>query len=220
MNEDILNGAIRVLTSYGPIKFTTTRVAQAAGISVGSLYQYYPNKESLLFALHQREMRQEWVAIERMLGDARKSPYERVSAMIEMFFQGESEESPSLRGLVEDAQAHFRDSREYRELRREADARIGLLLAQTLPGTRTDVELAFLADVFSTVIENVGKAVALRGLSREEVSRWSRAVTDMLCGYAGIGVTRETGSDPLPVIAAAPRAARRARLIPIRSTGR
>ena len=208
MNEDILNGAIRVLTSYGPIKFTTTRVAQAAGISVGSLYQYYPNKESLLFALHQREMRQEWVAIERMLGDARKSPYERVSAMIEMFFQGESEESPSLRGLVEDAQAHFRDSREYRELRREADARIGLLLAQTLPGTRTDVELAFLADVFSTVIENVGKAVALRGLSREEVSRWSRAVTDMLCGYAGIAVTRETGCDPLPVIAAAPRAAR------------
>lgn len=196
MNEDILNGAIRVLTSYGPIKFTTTRVAQAAGISVGSLYQYYPNKESLLFALHQREMRQEWVAIERMLGDARKSPYERVSAMIEMFFQGESEESPSLRGLVEDAQAHFRDSREYRELRREADARIGLLLAQTLPGSRTDAELAFLADVFSTVIENVGKAVALRGLTRDEVSRWSRAVTDMLCGYAGIALAAGDRCEP------------------------
>lgn len=209
MNEDILNGAIRVLTSYGPIKFTTTRVAQAAGISVGSLYQYYPNKESLLFALHQREMRLEWMAIERMLSDARLAPYERVAAMIEMFFQGESEEAPSLRGLVEDAQAHFRDSREYRDLRKEADARIGLLLAQALPGKRTDRDLAFLADVFSTVIENVGKAVALRSLSREEVSRWSRAVTDMLCGYAGIALTPQAeDTAPHPVAAPAPRAVR------------
>lgn len=209
MNEDILNGAIRVLTSYGPIKFTTTRVAQAAGISVGSLYQYYPNKESLLFALHQREMRLEWMAIERMLSDARLAPYERVAAMIEMFFQGESEEAPSLRGLVEDAQAHFRDSREYRDLRKEADARIGLLLAQALPGKRTDRDLAFLADVFSTVIENVGKAVALRSLSREEVSRWSRAVTDMLCGYAGIALTPQAeDAAPQPAAAPAPRAVR------------
>jgi len=208
MNEDILNGAIRVLTSYGPIKFTTTRVAQAAGISVGSLYQYYPNKESLLFALHQREMRQEWVVIERMLGDARLTPYERVAAMIEMFFQGESEESPSLRGLVEDAQAHFRDSREYRDLRKEADGRIGMLLAQAIPGERTDRELAFLADVFSTVIENVGKAVALRSLSREEISRWSRAVTDMLCGYAGIPAVRAAGSETPPARMPSPRIAR------------
>ncbi len=210
MNDDILNGAIRVLTAYGPIKFTTTRVAQAAGISVGSLYQYYSNKESLLFALHQREMRQEWVAIEKMLTDSRLTPYARVAAMTEMFFQGESEESPSLRGLVEDAQAHFRDSREYRQLRREADSRIGSMLAAAIPGTRTESELEFLADVFSTVIENVGKAVALRSLTREEVSRWSRAVTDMLCGYAGIAVTTATSTGPADPATALPARAVRA----------
>ena len=210
MNDDILNGAIRVLTAYGPIKFTTTRVAQAAGISVGSLYQYYSNKESLLFALHQREMRQEWVAIEKMLTDSRLTPYARVAAMIEMFFQGESEESPSLRGLVEDAQAHFRDSREYRQLRREADSRIGSMLAAAIPGARTESELAFLADVFSTVIENVGKAVALRSLTREEISRWSRAVTDMLCGYAGIAVATATATGPVDPATALPARAVRA----------
>ena len=186
MNEDILNGAIRVLTDVGPLKFTTTRVAQAAGISVGSLYQYYPNKESLLFALHQREMRQEWEAIEQILLDPGVTPYQRVAAMIETFFQGESEESPSLRGLVEDAQAHFRDSREYRQLRREADARIAQLLQAALPPGQPEADLAFLADVCSTVIENVGKAIAVRGLSRAEVSRWSRAITEMLCRHAGI----------------------------------
>lgn len=198
MNEDILNGAIRVLTAYGPIKFTTTRVAQAAGISVGSLYQYYPNKESLLFALHQREMQAEWTGVERMLGDTRLTPYERVATMTEMFFQGESEESPSLRGLVEDAQAHFRDSREYRQLRREADARIALLLASALPEPRSEGELTFLADIFSTVIENVGKSIALRTMPRAEVSRWSQAITGMLCRYAGIAIEEGARRRPGP----------------------
>jgi AcrR family transcriptional regulator len=69
MNEDILTGAIRVLAKHGPLKFTTTRVAEAAGISVGSLYRYYPNKESLLFALHEREIRVTRDAVRRILND-------------------------------------------------------------------------------------------------------------------------------------------------------
>ncbi len=189
MNDDILNGAIRVLAEVGPIRVTTTRVAQAAGISVGSLYQYYPNKESLLFALHQRGMQQEWQVIARMLDDPSLTPHERIARMIETFFQGESEESPSLRGLVEDAQAHFRDSREYRQLRRQADARIAQLLKAALPGKQSDADLAFLADLFSTVIENVGTAVARRSLTKAEISTWSRAVTDMLCAHAGVATT-------------------------------
>ena len=120
-------------------------------------------------------MQAEWTGIERILGDTRLTPYARVATMIEMFFQGESEESPSLRGLIEDVQAHFRDSREYRQLRREADARIALLLASALPELRSESELNFLADLFSTVIENVGKSIALRTMPRAEVSHWSRA---------------------------------------------
>ena len=53
MREDILKGSIRVLEKYGAHRFTTIRVAEETGVSVGSLYQYFPNKESLLFALHE-----------------------------------------------------------------------------------------------------------------------------------------------------------------------
>jgi AcrR family transcriptional regulator len=43
----ILDATIRVLREDGP-DLTTTRVAEVAGVSVGTLYQYFPNREALL----------------------------------------------------------------------------------------------------------------------------------------------------------------------------
>ena len=57
----ILEAAIQVLAKEGAQRFTTARVAEKAGVSVGSLYQYFPNKEALVAALvarHNREMLQ------------------------------------------------------------------------------------------------------------------------------------------------------------------
>ena len=48
---DILKAAVRVLEREGALRFTTIRVAEAAGVSVGSLYQYFPNKQAILFRL-------------------------------------------------------------------------------------------------------------------------------------------------------------------------
>lgn len=49
--ESICEATIQVLLSHGLERLTTTRVAERAGVSVGTLYQYYPNKQSLLFAV-------------------------------------------------------------------------------------------------------------------------------------------------------------------------
>jgi AcrR family transcriptional regulator len=50
----ILDAAARVLVDEGYERATTNRVAEVAGISIGSLYQYFPNKESLVAALAER----------------------------------------------------------------------------------------------------------------------------------------------------------------------
>ena len=52
--EVILTAAARILTSEGFEALTTNRVAAVAGVSVGSLYQYFPNKEALVRALCER----------------------------------------------------------------------------------------------------------------------------------------------------------------------
>src|ERR1700683_783418 len=49
--QAISEATIQVLLSHGADRLTTTRVAERAGVSVGTLYQYYPNKQSLLFAV-------------------------------------------------------------------------------------------------------------------------------------------------------------------------
>ena len=43
--EAISEATIQVLLTHGADRLTTTRVAERAGVSVGTLYQYYPNKQ-------------------------------------------------------------------------------------------------------------------------------------------------------------------------------
>lgn len=52
--DAIVAAAAQVLIAHGYERTTTARVARRAGVSVGSLYQYFPNKEALVAALIER----------------------------------------------------------------------------------------------------------------------------------------------------------------------
>jgi len=62
--EAILKATIQVLLKFGKERLTTTRVAARAGVSVGTLYQYFPNKSALLRAALQRHMDEVVQAVE------------------------------------------------------------------------------------------------------------------------------------------------------------
>ncbi|MGR6917698.1 TetR/AcrR family transcriptional regulator [[Actinomadura] parvosata] len=47
----ILEAAAQVFAEYGYAAGTTNRIAEHAGVSIGSLYQYYPNKDAILLEL-------------------------------------------------------------------------------------------------------------------------------------------------------------------------
>lgn len=52
--DAIFEATIQVLISVGYGRLTTTQVAARAGVSVGTLYQYFPHKEALLYAVTER----------------------------------------------------------------------------------------------------------------------------------------------------------------------
>ncbi|MEQ8268162.1 MAG: TetR/AcrR family transcriptional regulator [Parvibaculum sp.] len=52
----ILEAAAQIFRTHGAKGATTNRIAERAGVSIGSLYQYFPNKEALLVALMERHI--------------------------------------------------------------------------------------------------------------------------------------------------------------------
>ena len=61
MVEGILNATRRLVMQENGLKFskiTTNHIAKEAGISVGSLYQYFPNKEAIVFELYKLMLEQ------------------------------------------------------------------------------------------------------------------------------------------------------------------
>ena len=90
MVDNILEASIRVLKQHPYQQFTTNRVAEAAGISIGSLYQYFPNKQSILLELEIRAINEMIENVEKLLFDNKFQPERRLYRAIEYFFITES----------------------------------------------------------------------------------------------------------------------------------
>ena len=74
--ELILEAAIRLLDKGGLPLLTTNAVAELAGVSIGTLYQYFPNKEAILAALTEREGEELSHRVLAVLQDASTMPTE------------------------------------------------------------------------------------------------------------------------------------------------
>jgi AcrR family transcriptional regulator len=98
--EAILGATIQVLLQLGRERLTTTRVAARAGVSVGTLYQYFPNKSALLRAALQRhleEIEAETVAVCREQAGAAMETM--AAALMERFLAAKMRDTKTSRAL-------------------------------------------------------------------------------------------------------------------------
>jgi AcrR family transcriptional regulator len=179
--EDILEAAIRVLSREGAGRFTTARVAETAGVSVGSLYQYFPNKEAILFRLQTDEWKRTGDLMNSILTDTSRPPLERLRATVEAFFLSEWEEA-ALRVALGDAAPSYRKAPEVKDHRREGRERSRRFMAELLPNA-SPKDRRFASDFVMTTMSVVGKKVSEQARSRAEVQAWGRAMGEMLCAY-------------------------------------
>ncbi len=84
--ELMLEAATRIIDRDGLAALTTNRVAELAGVSIGTLYQYFPNKQAILAALGRREMQAVMSTLRRLLESPTTAPGEPVRALVRAVF--------------------------------------------------------------------------------------------------------------------------------------
>jgi AcrR family transcriptional regulator len=177
----IMEAATRVLMRDGARRFTTARVADAAGISIGSLYQYFPNKESILFKLQTDEWAQTSAFLNGILADLEVPPFARLRRALRLFFKSECEEA-QLRVALADAAPMYRHAPEALKHRSTAQTQLVAFMAEALPRAN-QTQREFCADLLLTTMSAVGKAVSEQGRSLASVDVFAMALGEMFCGY-------------------------------------
>src|SRR3954471_3919098 len=128
----ILQAAIQALTKEGAQRFTTARVAEKAGVSVGSLYQYFPNKAAILFRLQSDEWRQTSALLRDILADTAKPPLARLRILVHAFIRSECEEA-AVRVALDDAAPLYRDAPEAKAAKASGERTIQAFMKEALP---------------------------------------------------------------------------------------
>ena len=82
--EAVLDAVVRLAKRNGSNPITTNRIAEVAGVSIGSVYQYFPDKRAIFIALHERHVREIDRLIEGKLVEHAASPLkDLVRALVE-----------------------------------------------------------------------------------------------------------------------------------------
>lgn len=177
----ILQAATQVLAKEGVHRFTTARVAEKAGVSVGSLYQYFPNKAAILFRLQSDEWQQTTDLLCTILQDTQKPPFERLRHLVHAFIRSECEEA-SMRVALNDAAPLYRDAPEAREAKASGHKAIQAFMREVLPrapqATRT-----LAGDLITATFSSVGKDFSESPRTLAEIQAYAEGMADMFCAY-------------------------------------
>src|ERR1700722_8736280 len=205
---DILTAAGRVLARDAARSFTAARVAEEAGVSVGSLYQYFPNKEAILFRLQTDEWEQTGGLLAGILADASRPPLDRLRTAVREFIRSECEEA-NMRVALGDAAPLYRDAPEARALRLAVARTARAFMREALPDVAEAGRLVA-ADVIMMSMVAVGKQVSEAAYTAVAINARARALGDMFCTYveslAAIGAA--TGRRPRRATVGAPKRGR------------
>ncbi|MNX75284.1 HTH-type transcriptional repressor KstR [compost metagenome] len=111
MVNSILEASARILKERGYEGMSTNAVADCAGVSVGSLYQYFPNKVALLAAMHARHADQMEESIKGVLATAAEDMRSSITNLVRAVMAAH-EVDPELHRLLEKERPFFEENAE------------------------------------------------------------------------------------------------------------
>ena len=177
MQQSILSAAREVLRTEGAFGFTTNKVASEAGISVGSLYQYYGNKEALLLELQLEEMEATGAQLTQILEKERTDPAIRLKKAIAFFFESEFEERDLRRSLAS-LRHIFAEDRRFQEMQSAVARSVADFMEKhcSLRGSA----LADATEVVITLVSSISESVTSMEESSTRIRWWAREVASIV----------------------------------------
>ena len=177
----ILEAAIQVLAKEGATRFTTARVAEKAGVSVGSVYQYFPNKAAILFRLQSDEWQQTTQMLRDILDKTDVAPLERLRTLVHAFIHSECEEA-QMRVALNDAAPLYRDAPEAVEVRAAGQRAFETFMLELLPDVPAE-RRALACDLILTTLSSVGKDFSGSPRTAAEIAVYADGMADMFRAY-------------------------------------
>ncbi|QWT21495.1 TetR family transcriptional regulator [Bacillus sp. NP157] len=177
----ILEAAAQVLAKEGAARFTTARVAERAGVSVGSVYQYFPNKAAILFRLQSDEWRETSGMLTATLADDGTPPFDRLRRLVHAFIRSECDEA-AMRVALDDAAPLYRDAPEAREAKASGARAFEAFVLEVLPRADEATRVMAIRLLLST-FSSVGKDYSSTPREPAAIATFSDALADMFCAY-------------------------------------
>jgi AcrR family transcriptional regulator len=180
-----LAATARILVKHGADGLTTNAVAEAAGVSIGSLYQYFPNKQALVAALIETHMSERNARVlERLAGVATLPIATAVRMMIELTIENYATD-PELKRII------FMELPRVGRLARVLELHAGTyrMVAQLLAARRAEVAVED-TDTAAFVLVSAIEALAHRAVffapERLRDPRLIDEATAMVTRYLGV----------------------------------
>jgi len=180
--DAILDATARVLCTTGYDRASTNRIALAAGVSVGSLYQYFPSKEALVAALVERHVAQMTSLVKAKLASVALEPlHVAIRTMIQAMFDAHAVDPRLHKVLIEQVPRVGR-LEQVVGVEREVEALVAALLGARRSELRPE-RIEAVAFVLCNVVEAVTHAAVLAELQPRAIRDVAEELTDMVLRY-------------------------------------
>jgi AcrR family transcriptional regulator len=138
--EAVLDAVVRILKRDGVDGVTTNRIAEVAGVSVGSIYQYFPDKRAIYGALHARHVETISRVIESVLVEhAASSLASFVRALVEALVEAHASD-PELHEVMTTQVPHGEDGAQTLEERLRGTFRLAISARAKEPYSHRDLD--------------------------------------------------------------------------------
>lgn len=183
--DAIFEATIQVLLVDGFRRLTTTRVAERAGVSVGTMYQYFPNKQALIYALNERYLEVLADKVEVTCRAHHGAAIDQmIEALIDTYWRAKTERADVTRALYSSV-VEMDNAALIESFASRVDAATTAMLASARDVTFADVESVNLTLV--TVIFGTVRNAFERNLSEADTEALQRQLVLMCQSYVQMG---------------------------------